>query len=51
MNINLSKKRCKIFRKRILDISQNVQALHAAGAFSSIEIIDSIYFDLLRKKK
>ena len=39
-----SKERCRGYRKRILDISQKVTALHAAGAFSCAEIVDTIYF-------
>ena len=50
-NLSLSKKRCRDYRKRILDISQQVKAIHAAGAFSSIEIVEAIYFYLMRKKK
>lgn len=45
-----SKQRCKLNRKRILDISQKVNAIHAAGAFSSIEIVDAIYYFLMKKK-
>jgi transketolase len=36
--------RCKSFRKKILDISQTVEALHIGGAFSCMEILDYIYF-------
>ena len=36
-------KRCNLHRKRILDISQKVNALHAAGAFSALEMVDTIY--------
>ena len=43
-----SKARCLRFRRRILDISQTVPALHAAGAFSCLEIVDTIYFGLMR---
>lgn len=39
--------RCVSYRKKILDISQNVTALHAAGAFSSTEIVDCIYYGLM----
>ena len=46
-----SKKRCKFFRKKILDISQNVSALHIGGSFSSIEILDTIFFKLLKKNE
>ena len=45
-----SKKRCLKYRKRILGISQKVRAIHAAGAFSAIEMVDKIYFGLMRKK-
>ncbi len=44
-----SMQRCINYRKKILDISQNVTALHAAGAFSATEIVDCIYYDLIRK--
>lgn len=43
-----SKKRCRIWRRRILEISQTVSALHIAPAFSCIEIVDSCYFNLMR---
>ena len=42
-----SRKRCLKFRKRILDISQTVTALHI-GSFSCLELVDTIYFDLMR---
>jgi transketolase len=44
-----SRQRCLKFRRRILGISQTVPALHAAGAFSCLEIVDSIYFGLMRR--
>ena len=50
-NIKNSKKRCKIYRKKILEISRNVSALHIGGSFSSIEILDVIYNDFLNKNK
>lgn len=42
-----SKERCYGYRKRILEISQNVTALHVAPAFSCTEIVDSIYNHLM----
>ena len=45
-----AKFRCQKYRKKILDISQSVSALHIGGSFSSVEIIDCIY-NLLKKKK
>ena len=49
-NILESKNRCKIFRKKILDISQKVNALHIGGSFSCVEILDLIFNILLKKK-
>lgn len=40
--------RCKQHRRRILEISQQVQALHIASAFSCTEIVDAIYFGLMK---
>jgi transketolase len=40
--------RCKKYRRRILDISQHVSALHIGGAFSCTEIVDCIYNELMR---
>jgi len=45
----LSRQRCLRFRRRMLDISQTVTALHLAGAFSCIEIVDCIYHGLMRR--
>ena len=41
--------RCRRYRRRILDISQQVTALHIAPAFSSVEITDAIYHGLMRQ--
>ena len=49
INNKKSALRCIGHRKRILDISQTVTALHSAGAFSCIEIVDTIYYSLLEK--
>ncbi len=46
-----SQDRCLKYRKKLLDISQNVTALHAGGALSSMEIVDFIYFGLIYNKK
>jgi transketolase len=40
--------RCKRYRRRILDISQQVSALHVAPAFSCVEITDFVYNGLMR---
>jgi transketolase len=44
-----ARKRCMAYRRRILDISQTVTALHAAGAFSCLEIVDTIYHGLMKR--
>jgi transketolase len=46
-----SQDRCKKYRKRILDISQQVQALHIGSAFSCTEIVDAIYHELMTYKE
>ncbi len=43
--------RCRDYRRRILDISQQVTALHVAPAFSCIEIVDAIYNELMRRER
>ncbi|MDB9980007.1 thiamine pyrophosphate-dependent enzyme [Candidatus Pelagibacter sp.] len=45
-----SKERCKIIRNKILDLSQKVPALHIGGAFSSVELIERIFFQYMRSK-
>jgi len=45
-----SKIRCKNYRKKILEISQSVTALHIGGSFSSVEIVDCIYNRLKKKQ-
>ena len=40
--------RCMAYRKRILDISQQVGALHVAPAFSCTEIVDLAYHEFMR---
>jgi transketolase len=41
--------RCRQYRKRILEISQQVSALHVAPAFSCVEIVDALYNGAMRK--
>lgn len=43
-----ARKRCLGYRRRILDISQKVSALHIAPAFSCLEMVDCIYGGLIR---
>ncbi|HLW47007.1 MAG TPA: transketolase [bacterium] len=43
-----SRRRCLAYRRRILDISQRVTALHVAPAFSCLEMADVIYTGLMR---
>lgn len=44
-----ARRRCLAYRKRILDISQQVSALHVAPAFSCLEMVDLIYHGLMRR--
>ena len=46
----ISRQRCKRMRKRILEISQGVSAVHIGGSFSCLEIVETIYFSLMRHK-
>jgi transketolase len=48
LDIVAARERCRRYRRRILDISQQVSALHVAPAFSCVEITDVIYNKLLR---
>lgn len=43
-----AQRRCLTYRRRILDISQQVGALHIAPAFSCTEIVDVVYNGLMR---
>jgi transketolase len=45
-----ARRRCLGYRRRILDISQQVGALHIAPAFSCTEITDLLYNDLMRQE-
>jgi transketolase len=49
IDIAAAKRRCNNFRRRILEISQQVQALHIGSAYSCTEIVDCIYFELMRR--
>lgn len=44
-----ARRRCLGYRRRILEISQQVSALHIAPAFSCLEIVDCIYWGLIRQ--
>ena len=44
-----ARERCRRYRRRILDISQQVQALHIGSAYSCTEIVDCFYHGLMRR--
>jgi transketolase len=44
-----SRRRCRRLRRRILELSQGVSALHVGGSFSCLEIVDTIYNGLMRQ--
>lgn len=48
-DVDAAKKRCLRYRRRILDMSQKVTALHIAPAFSCMEIVDCIYNGLMKR--
>jgi len=48
IDADAARRRCLAYRRRILDISQQVSALHVAPAFSCLEIVDTIYHELMR---
>lgn len=49
MDLKSCLRRCLNYRRRILEISQAVSALHIAPAFSCLEITDVIYNELMVK--
>lgn len=44
------KARCALIREKILKLSQKVKALHIGGSFSSVEIIERLFFYYMKKK-
>tara|TARA_R110000782_G_scaffold67650_6_gene136626 strand:+ start:1304 stop:2140 length:837 start_codon:yes stop_codon:yes gene_type:complete len=46
-DLEAARQRCMRYRRKILDISQQVSALHAAAAFSATEMVDAIYNGLM----
>ena len=50
LDLAAARRRCLDYRRRILDISQQVTALHVAPAFSCLEIVDTIYHELMRRE-
>ncbi len=44
-----AKARCAGYRRRILEVSQQVQALHVGGAFSCTEIVDLCFHELMAR--
>ena len=43
-DIFASQQRARSYRRRILEVSQRLSALHVAPAFSCLELVDSIYY-------
>jgi transketolase len=50
LDLAAARRRCLGYRRRILDISQQVGALHIAPAFSCTEITDVLYNNLMRRE-
>lgn len=51
IDADAARARCLESKKRILEISQQVQALHISSAFSCAEIVDCIYFELMDRSR
>ena len=49
-DVAAARQRCLRYRRRILDISQQVGALHIAPAFSCLEIVDTIYHGVMARE-
>ena len=49
IDVAAARQRCLRYRRRVLDISQQVGALHIAPAFSCLETVDTIYHELMRR--
>ena len=50
-DVEAARRRCLRFRRRILDVSRQVSAVHIAPAYSCAEIVDVIYFGLMRRER
>ena len=50
MNLNKAIQKSSKLRKRILEISSKVSALHIGGSFSSVEILQVIFYSFLFRK-
>src|SRR5437763_16893548 len=48
-DVKAANTRCLRYRRRILDISQQVGALHIGSAYSCTEIVDCMYHGLMRR--
>src|SRR6266513_856376 len=48
-DVGLARERCRRYRRRILDISQQVAALHIGSAYSCTEIVDCFYNGLMQR--
>ena len=44
-----SQRRCRRMRRRVLEMSQTVPAIHIGGSFSCLEVLDTIYSGLMRR--
>jgi transketolase len=50
-DVTTSRARCRRMRRRILELSQRLNALHVAPAFSCLEIVDTVYYGLMRRSQ
>ena len=50
-DVAASRRRCTKYRRRILELSQSVSAIHIGGSFSCLEMVDTIYFGLMQTQE
>ncbi|MBF0584977.1 MAG: transketolase [Magnetococcales bacterium] len=48
-DVRASQARCRRMRRRILDLARNLTALHIGGAFSALEMVDTLFHGLMRR--
>jgi transketolase len=48
-DLTASRQRCVDHRRRIIDIARAIPAVHIAPAFSCLEIVDVVYYALMRR--
>lgn len=50
-NLVESQKRCSLFRRRILQMTQKISALHLGGSYSAVELMDVLFNTIMTKNE